>query len=110
MSLFKQEYVKKLLDEALDPQKVILTCGIHNWSYGLKNKFGKPVPPNFKCKQCTMVSFMGLLANTPPEKRQETVEMLEYSVHKLIEAEKRGEIDRKTLFERPEVSIERDVN
>jgi len=53
---------------------------------------------------------MGLLANTPPEKRQETVEMLEYSVHKLIEAEKRGEIDRKTLFERPEVSIERDVN
>jgi len=57
-----------------------------------------------------MVSFMGLLANTPPDRRQETVEMLEYSIHKLIEAEKRGELDKTTLFKRPEVSIQRDVN
>jgi len=110
MSLFARKDVDKLISEALDPNKVILTCGIHQWSYGMKNKYGKPVPPNFKCKQCQMVSFMGLLANTPPEKRQEVVEMLEYSVHKLIEAEKHGDIDKFTLFNRPEVSIERDVN
>lgn len=110
MSLFSKRDAEKLASEALDPNKVLLTCGIHNWSYGQKNKFGKPVPPNFKCKQCQMVSFMGLLANTPPDRRQETVEMLEYTVHKLMEAEKRGEIDKTTLFKRPEVSIERDVN
>lgn len=110
MSLFSRRDAEKLAAEALDPQKVLLTCGIHAWSYGQKDMHGNPVPPNFKCKQCTMVSFMGLIANTPPDKRQETVEMLEYSVHKLIEAEKRGEIDKKTLFNRPEVSIERNVN
>jgi hypothetical protein len=106
MSLFSKRDIDKMISEALDPEKVILTCGIHNWSYNQKNKYGKPVPPNFKCRQCQMVSFMGLLANTPPDRRQETVEMLEYSVHKLIEAEKRGEIDKMTLFQRPEVSIE----
>ena len=110
MSLFERKDAEKLASEALDPQKVILTCGIHNWSYGLKDRFGKPVPPNFKCRQCTMVSFMGLLANSPPDKRIEIVEMLEYTIHKLIEAEKRGEIDKKTLFNRPEVSIQKDVN
>ncbi len=57
-----------------------------------------------------MVSFMGLIANTPPDRRQDTAEMLEYTIHKLIEAEKRGEIDKMTLFKRPEVNIERDVN
>ena len=110
MSLYSKRDAEKLASEALDPQKVHLTCGIHQWSYGSKNKHGQTIPPVFKCKQCMMVSFMGLIANTPPDKRQETVEMLEYSVHKLIEAEKRGEIDKMTLFKRPEVSIQRDVN
>jgi hypothetical protein len=109
MSLFSRKDAEKLASEALDPEKVVLTCGIHNWSYGLKLN-GQPVPPVFKCKQCQMVSFMGLLANTPADKRQETVEMLEYTVNKLIEAERRGEIDKTTLFKRPEVSVQRDVN
>jgi hypothetical protein len=106
MSLFSKRDIDKMISEALDPNKVLLQCGIHKWVYGMKDKIGRSVPPNFKCKQCTMVSFMGLLANTPPDRRQETVEMLEYSIHKLIEAEKRGEIDKMTLFKRPEVSIE----
>jgi hypothetical protein len=89
----------KLIEEALDPNKVTLSCGIHNYFYSRTSK------PNFKCKQCMMVSFMGLLANTPPEKREETVEMLEYTIHHLIEADKRGEIDHKKLLERPEVYI-----
>lgn len=90
----------KLLQEALDPQKVTLTCGIHGYAYGSKRSH-----PNFKCKQCNMVSFMGLLANTPPEKRQETVEMLEYTIHKLVEADKRGELDRATILKHPIVTI-----
>lgn len=54
-----------------------------------------------------MVSFMGLLANTPANKRQEVVEMLEYTVHKLIEAEKRGEIDVLKLMAHPQVTVEK---
>lgn len=109
MSLFSRRDAEKLAAEALDPNKVLLTCGIHQWSYGQKRN-GRPVPPTFKCKQCMMVTFMGLIANTPADKRAETMEMLEYSVNHLIEAEKRGEIDKMTLFQRPEVSIERGVN
>jgi hypothetical protein len=95
--------------EDVNSGKVLLTCGIHQWSYGQKRN-GKPVPPNFSCARCQMVSFMGLLCNTPPEKREETVEMLEYTIHHLIEADKRGEIDVNKLLKRPEVSIERGVN
>jgi hypothetical protein len=90
---------KKLIDEALDPERVVLTCGIHNISYS------RTMKPNFKCKQCLMVMFMGLLANTAPERRLETVEMLEASIHHLIEADKRGEIDHKKLLARPEIYI-----
>jgi hypothetical protein len=88
---------QKLIDEALDPEKVVLQCGIHNVTYS------RTMKPNFKCKQCLMVMFMGLMCNTPPEKRQETLEMLEESIHHLIEAETAGRIDRVKLLQRPEV-------
>jgi hypothetical protein len=97
------EGFESLMKEALDPEKVILTCGIHGYSYGAKHS-----RPSFRCKQCQMVSFMGLLANTAPEKRQETVEMLEYTVHKLIEADKRGDLNRAEIMRRPLVTVERD--
>lgn len=90
---------KKLIDEAMDPEKVVLSCGIHNVVYS------RTMKPHFGCKQCMMVMFMGLMANTAPDKRQETLEMLEESINHLVEADKRGEIDHKKLLERPEVYI-----
>lgn len=92
---------RKLLDEALDPNKVVLQCGIHHWTYGTKR------PPTPGCKQCWFASFMGLLANTPPNRRLEVLDMLEYSIHHLIEADEEGRIDRIKLFNRPEVKIEK---
>lgn len=88
---------QKLLDEAMDPEKVVLSCGIHNYVYGIHTV------PNFKCKQCMMVQFMGLMANTAPEKRQETLEMLEESIHHLYEAAERGEIDELKLRKHPKI-------
>ena len=105
MSTFLTETDKqKMLDEMLDPQKVVLTCGIHNWSYGSKK------PPVFKCPECWKASFIGLIANTPPNRRLEVMEMLEYSIHKLVEADKNGTIDRIKLFNHPKVSIEKDAH
>lgn len=89
----------EVLAEALDKDKVNLVCGIHNYTYGQKR------PPVFKCPRCMMVTFMGLIVNTPPSKRQETLEMLEYSTHKLIEAEKRGELDAMKLLKHPKVYV-----
>src|SRR5271154_3622069 len=72
----------QFLEEAPDPRKVTLVCGIHKYSYGSKRK------PNFRFKQCSFVNSMGLIANTPPERRTEMLEMFEFTVNKLVEAAK----------------------
>lgn len=95
---------EKMLQELTDPNKVTLHCGTHRYFY---SKTGQP---NYKCNKCMMVQFIGLIANTAPEKRQETVEMLEESIHHLIEAAKQGRINPNLLRKHPKVSFERDVN
>jgi len=102
MSLITQQDKEKLLNEVFDKDKVFLTCGIHKWAYGSKRQ---PTPG---CKQCWMASFVGLLANTPPNKRLEVLEMLEYSINKLVEADRRGEIDRIKLFKHPQVTVSKE--
>ena len=97
--MLSQKEKAEVLAEALDKDKVTLVCGIHNYVYGSKK------PPVFKCARCMMVTFMGLLANTPASKRQETLEMLEYSTHKLVEADKRGELDAVKLRKHPKVYV-----
>ncbi len=79
--------------------KFVLACSIHKRGYGSKR------PPVFDCKECQMVQLVGLICNTPPDKRVETLEMLEYSTHKLIEAERNGQLDRKKLYEHPKVTV-----
>jgi hypothetical protein len=104
MSTFLTDVDKaKMLLEAADPEKVTLVCSQHHFVYNPRSKR----PPVFECKQCMMVAFVGLIASIPPNRRDEVREMLEYSVHKLIEADKNGMIDRIKLFARPEVSVQK---
>jgi hypothetical protein len=97
MSIISEKDKQQLLSEALDPTKITLTCGQHAYAYG------GSVSPNFKCKKCLFTMFIGLLANTPPEKRMEQMEMLEFSVHELIEAKQSGKME--DFFARPEVYV-----
>jgi hypothetical protein len=99
----KQALAEKILGGVLDKDKFALVCDTHHWAYGSKR------PPNFKCKKCMMVSYVGLLCNTPPEKREETLEMLEYSTRRLVEADKKGELDLNELMKHPKVTIEKDA-
>jgi len=46
---------------------------------------------------------MGLIANTPPDKRKEQMEMLEFTIHELIEAKKSGKMQ--DFFKHPEVYV-----
>lgn len=98
MSIISEKDKQQLISEALDPKKITLTCGVHHYAYGGKIK------PNFKCKRCLFTMFMGLIANTPPEKRQEQMEMLEFSVHELIDAYKSGKLQ--DFFKHPEVYVD----
>lgn len=97
MALMSEKDMQALVAEAMDPKKVTLTCGIHHYAYGGKLK------PNFKCKKCMMTMFMGLIANTPPDKRKEQVEMLEFTVHELLDLEKKGQLPE--LLKHPEVYV-----
>lgn len=102
--LIDQRTREKIISEITKSDgQFTLVCETHNWSYGSKR------PPHFDCKKCQMVSFVGLLCNTPPDKREEVVGMLEYSVHKLIEAENHGELNRMKLYKHPQVTIEKDA-
>ncbi len=96
-ALMSKKDQEQLLSEALDPTKVTLTCGEHFYDYGGKT------PPNFKCKRCLFTMFMGLIANTPPDKRKEQMEMLEFTINELIEAKKSGKMQ--DFFKHPEVYV-----
>lgn len=97
MSIISQKDKDALIAEAMDPKKVTLTCGLHHYVYGGK------LPPNFKCKRCLFTMFLGLVANTPPDQRQDRVEMLEEVVHKLIEAKDQKQYEQ--FFKHPEVYV-----
>jgi hypothetical protein len=99
--IFSEADRLKLVSEVFDKDKVVLTCKKHGWAYGSKK------PPVFKCKDCQMASFMGLMCVIPADKRMEVLEMLEYSVHKLIEADEKGTLGDIVLNARPEVTIEK---
>jgi len=100
--IFRMGEMEKFAASFLDKDnKVILTCGKHFHAYG----DGKP--PVFSCYDCQMVEFVGLLCNLPRERWDEVIEMLEYSVHHMIEAEKRGELQQMEFLHRPEVTVEK---
>lgn len=80
-------------------EKFTLVCSIHKRGYGSKK------PPIFKCKECNMVQLVGLMCNTPADRRMEVLEMLEYSTHRLCEADKRGKLNIKGLLKHPKVTI-----
>lgn len=98
--LFTQEGLEKFAASVLDPeQKVVLSCGKHFHTYRDKK------PPVFACRDCWMVEFVGLLCNTPKERWDEVIEMLEFSIHHMVEQEERGELQKQEFLRHPEVSF-----
>lgn len=96
-------FEKLIAERNADPYKIHLTCKTHGYIYGVRGSY-----PNFRCKECSMVSFWGLMGNTQPEKRLEVMEMLEYTTNKLIEAHQKGHLNVKAIMEAPIVQIHRD--
>lgn len=94
---------QEILSECTNKDKFLLVCSRHGRAYGQKR------PPVAGCKECYMVDFLGLMANTPPNKRLEIMEMLEYSVRSLIQAENDGILTKQSFYKHPRVSIEKDA-
>lgn len=99
MGILTEKQKAELIELAMDPKKVTLTCGIHHYAYGGKLK------PNFKCKRCIFTMFMGLVANTPLDSQKDVVEMLEAEVHSMIEMSKSSDSKLQDFFKHPEVYV-----
>ncbi|SRR5260221_14669317 len=98
--LMTADGMKKFAASILNPkEKVVLVCGKHKHAYRDKK------PPNFRCKDCWMVEFVGLLCNTPQDRWDETIEMLEYSINHMVEAAKNGTLQQQEFLRHPEVTI-----
>jgi hypothetical protein len=97
MSVISDKDKADLISLAMDPKKVTLTCGQHNYAYGGKIK------PNFKCKKCMFTMFLGLVANTPPDSQKDVMDMLEAEVHSMIEMSKSNDSKLQDFFKHPEV-------
>ena len=96
-----KESLKDLASQVLSKDgKVVLVCHKHKHAYGSKKPF------DFSCPDCWMVEYVGLFCNTPQERWDEMLEMLEYSVNHLVEAEKNGTLQQQDFMKHPEVKIE----
>ena len=80
-----------MLMEALDPTKVILRCGKHDYFGPVKGFAEKK--PQLGCSDCWRVFYMHEMANTPPDKRREKLEELEEVLHNVVQLVEQGKWD-----------------
>lgn len=81
---------KERLEELLDPTKVNVYCGLHNY-------FGpsatNEVKPKQGCSRCWFVLYFHDLATTSPERRASRLAELDEVLHKIVELVEKGKWD-----------------
>jgi len=101
------ESQQKKLDELLDPTKVTLYCGLHNYFGPAKN--GVETKPAQGCPRCWTVLYFHDIANAPPDQRAERMDELEAVVHKMCEMAAKGKWDYEP-YRHAKIEIEKDAN
>jgi hypothetical protein len=92
---------KQLLNDVLDPERIVLICDKHFY-------YGNGAPTQ-GCSGCWSVYFTHVIANTPPHKRDERLDQLEALVNHLAEAADKGEFDI-SLYKYPKVTVEHEAD
>lgn len=82
----------KYLEEIMDPQKVQVYCGTHNY-FGPSKPGGVEVKPAEGCPKCWFVLYFHDIATAPPETRAQRLDELEEVVNKSCELAARGNWD-----------------
>lgn len=91
-----------LAGELLDPTKVHLICGLHQY-------LGSATPPFPNgCVDCWKAYWWYQVATTPPHLRDELLELAYKGVYDSVKAHERGEFDFRP-FASPEITIEKDA-
>lgn len=89
----------ELIAEALDSERVTLTCGEHGYIAGSFQS--RPMPG---CVNCNKVFLIHLLTTHPPAKRAEKLEELTRAIVDACALEDRGKFDFQA-FEHPKIEI-----
>lgn len=91
-----------MLMEVLDPNKVTLRCGRHEY-FGPVKGFPEKQPA-VGCPDCWRVFYVHELASTPPDKRNEKLSELEEVLHNVVELVEKGKWDLE-LFPHAKIEI-----
>jgi hypothetical protein len=86
---------EELLRNALDPNKVLLVCGRHNYTITYIRR-----PPVDGCPDCWFVYLAHIVAQFPPSQQKEVIERLDELIHRLIENPHAVQ-----LYRRPKIEI-----
>ena len=92
----KRDYV----EQALDPNKVVLVCSRHRYAGGDPSQ--RPTPG---CYECNYVWLTYHFAKIPPHQRAEKLEEMTRAIVDACALEDRGKFDFQP-FEHPQVKIE----
>lgn len=95
------------IEELMDPNKVTLYCGIHNY-FG-PSKGGVQVKPALGCPRCCMVMYFYDIVNTAPERRAERLDELTEVLHKVAELSAKGKWDF-TPYEHAQIENDLDIS
>lgn len=87
---------------ALDPKKVVLTCGLHNYVPG------RDVRRHTGCAKCIMCDFVYMFARVPPERQREELDRFEGLIRSMCELDSEGKLDI-SIQRHPTISIEKDA-
>lgn len=79
------------LAEALDPHKISIFCGVHQY-YG-PSKTNKKIAPFKGCSRCWLVYYIHDMATTPPHLREQRLAELEEVIHHATELADKGQFD-----------------
>lgn len=98
------DYQRRVIEEAFDPNKVMLICKRHMYVGG------GPIPEKGQnCTDCHTAFWYSYVCSLPPDKRTEMLAELHETVHKLVEEVEAGRFDIELYPHARIESIEKDA-
>lgn len=100
---YSQTEKEAILREAMDPIKIQLVCGKHQYT-------AKELPPTSKgCKECWQAWWMHKIATTPPHLREQRLQEAESMLRNAVQMLEAGQFDFEP-YDHAQVQIDKDVN
>jgi hypothetical protein len=101
--LYSDAEVTQILNDVLDPDKILLVCSKHQYVAG-----DKPPAP-IGCRDCWQAYWTHKIATTPPHLRRERLEQAYRAVYDAVKMHERGKFDFEPFDHIQDVEIKKDA-